>query len=86
MSPSLWQVLIVAAIVLLLFGPKRIPGLGKSLGEAIRGFKKGLNDDDEIDVTPSSDNEQLKDSESASISQTTTKNAHSTPPVKEPKN
>ena len=52
MSPSVWQVLIVVGIILLLFGPKRIPGLGKSMGEAIRGFKKGLGDDD-LDVTPS---------------------------------
>jgi len=47
MSPSFWQILIVVAIVLFLFGPKRIPGLGKSLGEAIRGFRKGLSGDDE---------------------------------------
>ena len=40
MSPSIWQILIVLVIVMLLFGPKRISGLGKSLGEAIRGFKK----------------------------------------------
>lgn len=52
MSPSVWQVLIVVGIILLLFGPKRIPGLGKSMGEAIRGFKKGLGDD-ELDVTHS---------------------------------
>ena len=51
MSPSIWQILIVVGLILLFFGPKRIPGLGKSLGEAIRGFKKGISDD-EIDVTP----------------------------------
>ncbi len=59
MSPSIWQILLVVAIVILLFGPKRIPGLGKSLGEAIRGFKKGLNEDSEIDVTDSSKKEQI---------------------------
>ncbi len=53
MSPSIWQMLIVAAIILLLFGPKRIPGLGKSLGEAIRGFKKGLDDDETEAAKPS---------------------------------
>ena len=59
MSPSIWQILIVVAIILLLFGPKRIPGLGKSLGEAIRGFKKGL-DDEELDVTHSVKKEQIE--------------------------
>lgn len=45
---------VVLVIVLVLFGPKRLPGLGKSMGEAIRGFKKGISDDeDEIDVTDS---------------------------------
>lgn len=42
MGPSIWQILIVLLIVLFIFGPKRIPGLGKSLGEAIRDFRKGL--------------------------------------------
>lgn len=52
MSPSLWQILIVLVIVLIFFGPKRIPGIGKSLGEAIRGFKKGISDDT-LDITDS---------------------------------
>ena len=51
MSPSIWQIGIVVLIILLLFGPKRIPGLGRSLGEAIGSFKKGLaqNDNKEND-------------------------------------
>lgn len=47
MSPSFWQILIVVVIVLIIFGPKRIPGLGKSLGEALKGFRKALKDDDD---------------------------------------
>jgi sec-independent protein translocase protein TatA len=54
--------LIILAIVLLIFGPSRLPGLGKSLGSAIRGFKKGLSDD-EIDVTDSTRKEQIRDGE-----------------------
>lgn len=38
------HLLIVLGIVLLVFGPKKLPELGKGLGEAIRGFKKGMND------------------------------------------
>tara|TARA_B100001248_G_C27399436_1_gene468775 strand:- start:1936 stop:2142 length:207 start_codon:yes stop_codon:yes gene_type:complete len=45
-----WQIIIVLAILLLLFGPSRLPNLGKSIGQAIRGFKKGISED-EIDVT-----------------------------------
>lgn len=34
--------LLIAAIALLLFGGKKIPQLGKTLGESIRGFKEGM--------------------------------------------
>ncbi len=41
------ELLLIFGIGLIFFGPSRLPGLGKSLGEAIRGFKKGINTDDE---------------------------------------
>ena len=67
MSPSFWQILIVAAIVLVVFGPKRIPEIGKSLGKAIRGFKKGISTDEEIDVTETAaaEKEQLEKNENS---------------------
>lgn len=43
---SLTHWLIILAILLLVFGPSRLPGLGSSLGKAIRGFKQGLNEVD----------------------------------------
>jgi sec-independent protein translocase protein TatA len=42
-SPVHW--LIVIVIILLVFGPARLAGVGKGLGEGIRQFKKGLNED-----------------------------------------
>ena len=45
MYPSIWQILIVLLILLLLFGHKRIKELGKALGESLRDFKKGLEDE-----------------------------------------
>jgi sec-independent protein translocase protein TatA len=39
---SFTHILLVAVVVLLVFGPKRLPDLGKALGESIRDFKKGL--------------------------------------------
>jgi sec-independent protein translocase protein TatA len=44
---SIWHWAIFLVIVLLLFGTKKIRNLGPDLGEAIRGFKKGLGGDDE---------------------------------------
>lgn len=69
MSVSVWQILIVLLIVLLLFGPSRIPGLGKSLGQAIRGFKKGISDDDEIDVTESTKSDKINSQKSSTEEQ-----------------
>jgi sec-independent protein translocase protein TatA len=39
------ELLIIFGIVVLLFGATRLPKLGKSMGQSIRGFKQGLNDD-----------------------------------------
>ena len=59
MGISFWHLLILLVVVLLIFGPQRISGLGKSLGEAIRGFKKGVSGDEEVDVTHTTRNESL---------------------------
>jgi sec-independent protein translocase protein TatA len=37
------HLLIIAGIVLLIFGPKRLPELGKGLGDGIRGFKSAMS-------------------------------------------
>ncbi|HHH44327.1 MAG TPA: twin-arginine translocase TatA/TatE family subunit [Gammaproteobacteria bacterium] len=45
MGISIWQLLIVLAIVLVLFGAKRMRGLGADLGATIKGFKQAVRDD-----------------------------------------
>ena len=42
---SIWQLLIIAVIVVLLFGTKKLRGMGGDLGAAVKGFKKALADD-----------------------------------------
>lgn len=39
------ELLIVLVIVLLIFGTKRLANIGKDLGEGVKGFKKGMGDD-----------------------------------------
>ncbi len=39
------QIIIVLAIALLIFGPKRLPEMGRSIGRGIRDFKDGLTND-----------------------------------------
>ncbi len=46
------ELLVIGLIVLLLFGPGKLAGLGQGLGEGIRGFKKALAGDDEKVVNP----------------------------------
>lgn len=43
---SIWQLLIVLVIVVMIFGTKRLRNLGSDLGSAVKGFKKGLSEED----------------------------------------
>ena len=55
---SIWHWLIVLLIVVLIFGTKRLKNVGQDLGEAVKGFKKGMADEDKSA-------EQLKDERQA---------------------
>ena len=64
-SPVHWVIVLI--IVLLLFGPGRLAGVGKGLGEGIRSFKKGLNEDEEHPPAPKppEDSKQLPENRSS---------------------
>ncbi len=44
MNLGMTEILIILVIALLLFGPKKLPELGRSLGQSIREFKKGASE------------------------------------------
>lgn len=46
-SFSIWHWLIVLAVVILVFGTRKLPSLGQDLGNALRGFKKAMGGDEE---------------------------------------
>jgi sec-independent protein translocase protein TatA len=50
--PSMPELLIILAIVVLLFGAKKIPDLAKGVGKGIKDFKKAVKEDDEVDAKP----------------------------------
>jgi len=47
--PGIWQIVLIAVVVLLLFGGKKIPELMKGIGRGIREFKDGMNQDEQND-------------------------------------
>ncbi|KGJ97497.1 twin-arginine translocase TatA/TatE family subunit [Colwellia psychrerythraea] len=44
---GIWQLVIIAVIVVLLFGTKKLRNLGGDLGSAVKGFKSAIGDDKE---------------------------------------
>lgn len=60
MSLGFWEIVLIALCVLVVFGPSRLPGLGKALGASIRGLKQGLKEGiDESEAAAKSDGEKL---------------------------
>lgn len=57
---SIWQLLIILAIVVMLFGTKRLRNMGGDLGEAIKGFKNSMSDDNKDDSDEGLDNIDAK--------------------------
>lgn len=71
------HILLLVIIALVFFGPSRLPGLGQSLGKAIRGFKEGLSEID-VDSKDIQDNLQVKH-QNAQSQKTTQKEEQNTP-------
>jgi sec-independent protein translocase protein TatA len=51
------ELVVLLVVVLLLFGPSRLPQLMESLGKSIQSFRRGLREPPEIDVTPRDEDE-----------------------------
>jgi len=48
---SIWHILILVAVITLMFGAKRIPEIGASIGKGIQEFKRGLREVSNTDET-----------------------------------
>jgi len=57
------ELIIILVIVLVLFGATRLPEIGKGIGQAIKNFKKGISEPEEIDVTPKKDKNKKEEIE-----------------------
>jgi sec-independent protein translocase protein TatA len=56
------ELVIILVIVVVLFGARRLPEIGKGVGEAIRNFRKSTTEPPEIDVTPDKKSEKSEES------------------------
>ncbi|KXI22785.1 MULTISPECIES: Sec-independent protein translocase subunit TatA [Photobacterium] len=68
---SIWQLLIIALIIVLLFGTKKLRTLGGDLGSAVKGFKKAIGDDEQAaakkDNDADFDQKQLSEKEGEQV-------------------
>jgi len=69
---GIWQLVIIAVIVVLLFGTKKLRNLGGDLGSAVKGFKSAIGDEKEKNNTAEKSSETLADNSTTAegVSQT----------------
>jgi len=46
------ELILILAVVMIIFGAGKLPEVGSALGKGIKGFKKALNEREEINITP----------------------------------
>jgi sec-independent protein translocase protein TatA len=63
---SIWQLLIIAVIVVLLFGTKKLRNLGGDLGSAIKGFKNAVTDEKDTSAKSENSADSIADNTSTS--------------------
>lgn len=69
---SIWQLLIILAIVVMLFGTKKLRNLGSDLGGALKGFKSAMKEDD-ADAASEDDEETIDSAAGETIDATAEK-------------
>jgi sec-independent protein translocase protein TatA len=74
---SIWQLLIILAIVIMIFGTKKLKSLGSDLGSAVKGFRQSVTDKSEDkgteDAAQASAESTVQQNESTETQQTETK-------------
>lgn len=68
--PSGMELLVIAGVVVLLFGSKKIPELAKGIGQGIKNFKKEMRDDDEVPSVKEEPPKRVEKSEEVTVVET----------------
>jgi sec-independent protein translocase protein TatA len=71
---GIWQLVIILAIIILLFGTKRLRSVGTDLGSAIKSFKKSVSDDETEKTDDSAKNVGHDDKQDTTASKQQEKN------------
>ena len=58
------ELIVIFVVALIVFGPSKLPEFGKSLGEAIRGFKKAINEPDKTPIESAPPPSEARDNKS----------------------
>jgi sec-independent protein translocase protein TatA len=62
---SAWEIVIIVVLILLIFGGRRLPELGRALGKGISNFKNSLSEDKSVSLKDDSKKEGTKDAASS---------------------
>ena len=62
------ELIVILLILVLVFGASRLPALGEGMGKAIKSFKRGIAQDDNIEVTKNEPPKRMPESRSTSAS------------------
>ena len=60
MGIGIKEILIILVVGLVVFGYKKLPEIGSSMGKALKNFKNGITEPEEIDVTPQTADKKKK--------------------------
>ena len=55
--PGTFELILILAVIVLIFGGRKLPEIGAALGKGINNFRKSVQGKDEIDVTPKDKND-----------------------------
>lgn len=69
---SIWHWLVVLAVIVLVFGTKKLRTLGGDLGTAVRGFKQGMRDNDSDKLTDDAENNTAEQTATAATAENPT--------------
>jgi sec-independent protein translocase protein TatA len=79
-----WEIAIFLIVALLIFGPKRLPEMGRSLGKGMRDFKKAVSHDDADDVKKAMSFDEDDEPEVVVTASTVTEGAATASPRQDP--